>query len=140
MELGFDHFANIALVVCKSSHKGQKRLGGEPYWTHPVSVEKSMGEMDFEGRIVALLHDVLEDTSTTVKQLVDLGFSSRIIWALGAITQSKSEDYDKYIELETGIEVGAVQLFECIQVTANFRRRISRRIETPHHVVAEKAG
>lgn len=46
------------------AHRGQKRLSGEPYITHPLAVAGAIAEwqMDVEGVVAALLHDVMEDT------------------------------------------------------------------------------
>ncbi len=47
------------------AHRGQRRLSGEPYITHPLAVASALAEwqMDVEGIVAALLHDVMEDTA-----------------------------------------------------------------------------
>ncbi len=52
-------------------HQGQKRLSGEPYFVHPVEVAKIITTMklDVPSVVTGLLHDTVEDTLTTLKQI-----------------------------------------------------------------------
>jgi len=57
--------------VCVAAHGDQKRLSGEPFYMHPISVAKILIKlgMDTETVTAALLHDVVEDTDTTLDEL-----------------------------------------------------------------------
>ena len=60
-----------AYEIANSAHEGQKRLSGEPYIMHPLSVAiilASLG-MDQASIIAALLHDTVEDTSITYDEV-----------------------------------------------------------------------
>ncbi len=60
-----------AYVYSARAHASQKRLSGEPYITHPLAVAGAVVEwrMDTEAIMAALLHDVLEDTGATKRDL-----------------------------------------------------------------------
>jgi guanosine-3',5'-bis(diphosphate) 3'-pyrophosphohydrolase len=60
-----------AYYFAEQSHEGQFRQSGEPYITHPVAVAHILADMhmDYESLMASLLHDVIEDTDTTKKQI-----------------------------------------------------------------------
>lgn len=60
-----------AYRLANSAHEGQKRVSGEPYICHPISVSIILAgmKMDVKGIIAGLLHDVIEDTTVTRVQL-----------------------------------------------------------------------
>ena len=63
-----------AYEIAFSAHRGQRRRTGESYITHPVAVAVILAEikMDYQTIMAALLHDVIEDTEVTKKELADL--------------------------------------------------------------------
>ena len=69
-----------ALAYALDKHKGQKRkLGGEPYLVHPISVALIVSRYTYDEEIIAaaLLHDCLEDTDATYEEIVSL-FGERV--------------------------------------------------------------
>jgi len=60
-----------AYEFAKKAHEGVKRASGEPYIQHPLDVAKILLDLrpDEDSLIVALLHDVVEDTKTTIEDL-----------------------------------------------------------------------
>ena len=60
-----------AYRLAEESHRGQKRLSGSPYISHPVAVACILVElgMDSESVAAGLLHDVVEDTPVTLEQI-----------------------------------------------------------------------
>ena len=56
-----------AVEIATAAHEGQSRWGGEPYITHPLAVAKSFGMG--RAKVVAVLHDVIEDTNITEEDL-----------------------------------------------------------------------
>nr|AFK29749.1 hypothetical protein [uncultured bacterium] len=85
-----------AMRISYEAHKGQYDRGGIPYVFHPFSVANKMD--DEESTILALLHDVIEDTDTTISDLRSEGISESILEALQLLTKGKSEDYFHYID------------------------------------------
>lgn len=68
-----------------TAHAGQVDKGGEPYFLHPLRVMLRMSTE--EERIVAVLHDVVEDSEYTFESLVTEGFSANVISSLEALTK-----------------------------------------------------
>jgi GTP pyrophosphokinase/guanosine-3',5'-bis(diphosphate) 3'-pyrophosphohydrolase len=62
-----------AFAFSAQAHASQKRMSGEPYITHPLAVAGAVVEwrMDADAVIAALLHDVLEDTGTSKRELAE---------------------------------------------------------------------
>lgn len=87
---------NKALEICYKAHKQQVDKGGNPYYLHPIQVAL-MCDTNQE-KIVALLHDVLEDTTYNIEDLKKAGFDNNIIEAIMCLTKTKDEEYDQYIK------------------------------------------
>jgi (p)ppGpp synthase/HD superfamily hydrolase len=85
-----------ALEIAVESHKDQKQKDGTPYALHPIRL--SMSLQSEEQRIVALLHDVVEDTDWTFDDLLAEGFSENVIEALRLLTHTDGSPYEDYIE------------------------------------------
>ena len=83
-----------AINIAYNAHMGQTDKFGIPYIFHPMHLAE---QMDTEEEcIVAILHDVVEDTEITFNQLEE-DFSGRVIEALKLLTHDKSVPYDDYI-------------------------------------------
>jgi (p)ppGpp synthase/HD superfamily hydrolase len=84
-----------ALQIAAKAHEGQKDKEGLPYILHPLRV---MAQVEgIEAQIVAVLHDVVEDTSVTLEDLRDAGFSPEILKAVQCVTHHKAEPYAQYV-------------------------------------------
>lgn len=88
-----------ALEFATLKHKGQKRIGGDDYITHPLAVcemvkKQGYGE-DFQ--ITALFHDLLEDTNATENEILAYGNQS-VLTAVKLLTKKKGCDMQKYID------------------------------------------
>lgn len=85
-----------AREISKEAHKGQVDKAGEDYFLHPFRVMVRC--KDKTEQIVALLHDVVEDSDWTFEMLEEEGFTPEIIDALKCLTKlSDDEDYDDFI-------------------------------------------
>ena len=85
---------NKAYELGSEAHKGQRRLSGEDYICHPVSVALILTElkMDADCIIAAILHDVIEDTDTTVEELESL-FNADVAALVNAVTKLTQIDF-----------------------------------------------
>jgi (p)ppGpp synthase/HD superfamily hydrolase len=85
-----------ALALAALAHKGQFDKAGQPYIFHPIRLMLSVS--DQPARIVALLHDVVEDTPVTMDQLRALGYDEEILTALDCVTRRETETYEEFID------------------------------------------
>ncbi len=82
--------------LVKKLFSGKLDKGGYPYLDHLYEVSNNVASED--GKIVGLLHDVLEDTETTSEDLLEMGYSEFIVSTIEILTRGAKEDYDDYIE------------------------------------------
>ena len=87
-----------ALEFAKEKHKGQKRIGGDDYITHPIAVSEIVKNQGFDEiyQIAALFHDLLEDTDATEEEILKYG-NSKILEAVNLLTKKKGYDMAEYI-------------------------------------------
>jgi (p)ppGpp synthase/HD superfamily hydrolase len=85
-----------AIQIAVQAHMGQKDKGGEPYILHPLRIMFKM-HTDLE-RMVAVLHDVVEDSEWTLDHLRDEGFPDRVLAAVDCLTHRSNESYEDFIE------------------------------------------
>lgn len=85
-----------AYCLSKNAHKGQVDKAGRDYFLHPCVVAENVHTVN--EKVVALLHDVVEDTEVSLQDLEDAGFPRVVVDAVDAITKRAGEAYDKYIE------------------------------------------
>jgi (p)ppGpp synthase/HD superfamily hydrolase len=85
-----------AIELAVEHHKGQFDKAGKPYILHPLRVMMSVDKDD--EKIVAVMHDIVEDTDITLDDLRNEGFSEQVISAIECVTKGEEEDYDSFIE------------------------------------------
>lgn len=89
-----DNVLDRAIVFATKVHKGQFRKGTEiPYILHPMEAAAIVGTMTTDNEIIAgaVLHDVVEDTDTTVQQVQEL-FGERVSKLVAAESEDKREN------------------------------------------------
>ncbi len=84
-----------AITVAYNAHQGQLDRAGLPYILHPLHVAEQMKDEDT--CVVALLHDVIEDTDLTLENLREYGFTEAQIEGVRVMTREEDEDYFEYI-------------------------------------------
>ena len=85
---------NKAMRIAYAAHHGQVDYNGIPYILHPVHLAESMDEEI--SCTVALLHDVVEDTSVTMEELAQQ-FPESVIRPLRLLTHADHRDYFEYV-------------------------------------------
>ena len=93
-----------AIEIAAAAHRGQTDKAGQPYILHPLRVMLACeGEAT---RIVAVLHDVIEDSDWTPEALRAEGASDAILAALDTVTRREDETYSEFIERAARNEIG----------------------------------
>ena len=86
---------HLALNFAWEAHKWQVDKGGEPYIFHPLRVSLKFGDLKL--RIIALLHDVVEDSDIKLEQ-IEIEFGSEVAEAVDYLSRRSGETYWEYIE------------------------------------------
>lgn len=88
----------LALEFAKEKHKGQKRIGGDDYITHPIAVSEIVRGKGFNEnyQIAALFHDLLEDTDATEEEILKYG-NKEILEAVNLLTKKKGYNMAEYV-------------------------------------------
>ena len=87
-----------ALDFATEKHKGQMRIGGKEYITHPIAVCEKVKNLGFgeDYQITALFHDLLEDTNATEEEILAYG-NDEILTAVKLLTKQKGYNMQEYI-------------------------------------------
>ncbi len=91
----YSELTKEALKLSFDAHKDQTDKSGMPYVYHPFHLAEQMDTE--ETVIVALLHDVVEDTDYTIQDIADMGFPQTVIDALELLTHDKGVPYMDYV-------------------------------------------
>ena len=91
-----------AYEIAQQAHDGQFRRSGDPYITHPLAVTTILAElgMDTTTLVAALLHDTVEDTSTTLEQ-VRTEFGDDVAHLVDGVTKLDKVKFGDAAEAET---------------------------------------
>ena len=92
-----------AMNLCYEAHREQVDKSGIPYVFHPFHVAEQMGSET--AVVVALLHDVVEDTNITLENLRSMGFCEEVLTALALLTRKKGVPYMDYIAAIAGNQI-----------------------------------
>ena len=100
----FNELRDKAMQIATKVHKTQVDKGGKPYIGHPLRVEKLC--QDDDSKIVALLHDTIEDGDITAEYLLMQGFPTYIADAVLSVSRNKDEDYFDFIQRSKANPIG----------------------------------
>jgi (p)ppGpp synthase/HD superfamily hydrolase len=90
----FDELYEKACRLAENAHYSQKRWNGDPYITHPRRVAEKLEGI---AKIVAMLHDTIEDTKVTYNDLFEI-FGKEIADAVLSVSRLEGETYTAFIE------------------------------------------
>jgi len=96
----YDHALQIAI----HAHREQKDNSGREYIMHPIRVAERC--KDPRAKIVALLHDTIEDTEVTPDVLQEEGFPQEIISAVLSVTRQEDETYEAFVRRASENPIG----------------------------------
>lgn len=85
-----------AIQIAVAAHAGQLDRGGLPYILHPLRLMLQMSSP--AAMMVAVLHDVVEDSAWTLEGLRKEGFPPEVLAAVDALTRREGEAYDDYLQ------------------------------------------
>ena len=88
-----------AIEFATQKHKGQKRIGGNDYISHPIAVYEMVKKQGYDEdfQITALFHDLLEDTNATEEEILFYG-SQNVLTAVKLLTKEKGYDIQEYVK------------------------------------------
>ena len=89
---------NRALQFAREKHKGQFRIGGAEYITHPMAVAEIVRQSGYgtDFQIAALFHDLLEDTDAKESEILAYG-NEEILKAVKLLTKQKGYTMEEYV-------------------------------------------
>lgn len=106
-----------AIELACSAHFGQRDKTGQPYILHPLRV--MMAQKDETARVVAVLHDVVEDSAYGREELEHHGFGGQIWTAVDALTRRHGENYFDYVRRAKSDPIG--RLVKIADIKDNLR-------------------
>ena len=109
-----------AVDVAYEVHDGQKDKGGMPYVMHPLRVAERCSTT--EEKVVAILHDTIEDGGITPQDLLCDGFSHRIVEAVLSVTKREGEDYEAFVKRAAVNPIGRMVKLHDIEDNMDIRR------------------
>ena len=109
-----------AATICVLEHAGQRDKTGAAYFQHPMRVAMKCGTND--EKIVALLHDTIEDTDVTAEYLINEGFPQYIVDGILSVTKREGESYEDFVARAKENSLGRVVKLHDLEDNLNIFR------------------
>ena len=93
--MNWNELYDLALKIAIKAHEGQKDKSGREYIMHPIRVAERC--VSAKAKIVALLHDTIEDTEVTPDFLRSQGFPEEIMEGILSVTKQEGETYEDFV-------------------------------------------
>jgi (p)ppGpp synthase/HD superfamily hydrolase len=93
-----------AIAIAAKAHEGQVDKAGAPYVLHPLRIMLRVSTT--EERIVAVLHDVVEDCGVSLEDLRLEGFPEVVIEAIDSVTRRSEEPYETFVRRAASNPIG----------------------------------
>lgn len=116
-----------AIAIAAAAHHGHVDKSGRPYIFHPLAVAERFPDEDTQ--IVAVLHDIVEDTELGLGDLRNFGFTAEVVDAVDRLTRRDGEDYETYLTRVAGTDLSATVKFADIAHNTDSDRL--RRLSDP---------
>ena len=87
-----------AIRIASVAFEGKTDKGGHPYILHCLHVMNEVASLGEEAMIIAVLHDLIEDTDWTKEHLLSEGFSLQVVQMILNLTRATDEEYMTYIK------------------------------------------
>jgi len=130
-----------ALQIAAKAHKMQRDKNGQPYINHPIAVSYMVSSED--AKVVALLHDVIEDTPMKLSDL-ESDFPTHIVSAVDAMSRRPGEQYWDYIRRVSqdpiAVEVKLADLKHNLDPSRRYKgdKGLRKRYEKSLEILKEK--
>lgn len=139
-----------AEVIIDKMFEGKMDKEGKPYIDHLYFVSNQVDTED--ERVVGLLHDLLEDTDTSLLELQEIGFNDRVLSALILLTKVKGTAYSEYIDnLLNSNNLTAIKVKEADMrnnsdperlknLSPELQEKFTKKYSEPYKKIIEKIG
>ena len=118
--------------LAREAHQGQQDKAGNDYITHPMRVSERCNTR--QAKIVALLHDTIEDTYVTPDLLRQQGFDEEIIEGVLSVTRKDGETYAQFIERAAVNAIGKEVKIADLEDNMDVRRLPDLGEKEPHRL------
>ena len=95
-----------AALICVTKHQDQRNKMGCAYFQHPMRVAMRCSADD--EKVVALLHDTIEDTDVTPEYLLNEGFPQYLVDAILSVTKQDGESYEDFVARAKENSIGRI--------------------------------
>ena len=110
--------------IARAAHAGQLRWDGSPYIGHPIRIAEAVSD-DPDARVVAILHDVVEDSDISLDDL-RREFPAHIVAAVDAVSRREDEIYREFIARRVKLADIEDHLRDLPAERASLRKRYER--------------